>query len=60
MGAFDYDSDEILTLKQAAQLLHIHPETVRRWHLKEGLPVLKFGNTLRIRKDDLLDFLKRK
>ena len=51
--------DEFLTLKQAAKLIGVHFETVRRWHLKEGLKTYKFKKTLRVRKSDLLEFLSR-
>ena len=52
--------DEFLTLKEAADLIGVHFETIRRWHLREGLKTYKFKKTLRIRKQDLLDFLSRK
>ena len=51
---------EFLTINEAGDLISVHPETIRRWHLKEGLKVYRFKNTLRIRRQDLLDFLKEK
>jgi len=53
------DGKEFLTIKEAGQLVGVHPETIRRWHLKEGLKTYKFKKTLRIRRQDLLDFLSR-
>lgn len=56
----DEKEKEFLTKEEAAELIGVHPETIRRWHLKEGLKVYKFGRTLRIRRQDLLDFLSQK
>ena len=50
---------EFLTIKEAGKLIGVHYETIRRWHLEEGLKVYKFKRTLRIRKQDLLDFLSK-
>ena len=53
------NENEFLTLKQAAKLIGVHFETIRRWHLREGLKTYKFKKTLRVRKNDLLEFLSR-
>lgn len=53
-------NDEFLTIKEAGELIGVHYETIRRWHLREGLKTYKFKNTLRVRKQDLLDFLSEK
>ncbi len=50
---------EFLTLKEAAELIGVHYETIRRWHLKEGLKSYKFKNTLRFKKGDLIEFMKQ-
>ena len=55
----DKKEKEFLTKEEAAGLINVHPETIRRWHLKEGLKVYKFGRTLRIRKEDLLKFMSQ-
>ena len=52
--------NELLTLKEAAKFLKVHPETIRRWYLRKGLVGLKHGRTLRFSKDDLIEFLKVK
>lgn len=52
--------NEFLTIKEAGEFIGVHYETIRRWHLKEGLKTYKFKNTLRVRKQDLLDFLSQK
>lgn len=53
------DNDAFLTLREAGELIGVHFETIRRWHLKEGLKTYKFKNTLRIKKSDLLKFLEQ-
>ena len=50
---------EFLTLKEAADVIGVHYETIRRWHLKEGLTSYKFKNTLRFKKEDLIKFLEQ-
>jgi len=50
---------EFLNLKEAAEIMSIHPETVRRWHLREGLKSYKFKNTLRFKKEDLIKFMEQ-
>ena len=53
-------NNEFLTIQEAGELIGVHFETIRRWHLREGLKTYKFKNTLRVRKQDLLDFLSNK
>ena len=48
-------NDEILTIEEAAQLLKVNPETIRRWIRRGELPVIKRGNVVRIRKSTLLE-----
>lgn len=50
---------EFLSLTEAAKILSVHPETIRRWHLREGLKSYKFKNTLRFKKDDLIRFMEQ-
>ena len=50
---------EFLTVREAGELLGVHYETIRRWHLKKGLKSYKFGKTLRFKKEDLLDFMSQ-
>ncbi len=50
---------EFLNLKEAADIIGVHYETIRRWHLKEGLKSYKFKNTLRFKKEDLIKFLEQ-
>jgi excisionase family DNA binding protein len=51
---------DLLTLKEAAEFIKVHPETIRRWYLKQGLKGYKKGKTLRFIKEDLLAFLEKK
>ena len=51
--------EKFLTIREAGKLIGVHYETIRRWHLREGLKTYKFKNTLRVRKQDLLDFLRK-
>lgn len=59
MAGLASNPQEFLNLKQAADLIGVHPETIRRWHLRSGLKSYKHGKTLRFRKEDLLAFLKK-
>lgn len=51
--------EEFLTIREAGKLIGVHYETIRRWHLREGLKTYKFKNTLRVKRQDLLDFLRK-
>ena len=41
------------TLEEAAQLLKLHPQTLRRWIRQGKLPARRFGRQFRLRPDDL-------
>lgn len=49
-----------LTTAEAAQYLHVHPETVRRWAREGVIPAAKLGNRggFRFRREDLDRFLQ--
>lgn len=61
-----YKSDdklpELLKLKQACEILNVHPNTLRAWDLKGILVAVRIGEKKirRYRKDDLLAFINRK
>lgn len=48
----------ILTLKEAAGSLKVHPETVKKWIIAGKLKGYKLGNLYRIRREDFDEFLK--
>lgn len=71
LGSFDYlpprlptpsmAEDQILTVAEAAALLKLHPETIRRAIRTGELPATKFGyRTVRINRSDLDKWVKSK
>ncbi len=53
---------ELLTLKQASELLQVHPNTLRAWDKKGVLKAVRIGirGLRRYRKEDLMKFTERK
>jgi len=51
---------ELLTLKEACEILKVHPNTLRQWDKNGILKAVRFGNRKdrRYKKEDLLDLLK--
>lgn len=51
---------DILTLKQACEVLNCHPNTLRQWDNKGVLKAMRFGTRRdrRYRKEDILKILK--
>lgn len=56
MAAHFDDYPDLLTLKQAAELLGIHPDTARRKVKRGDIPAFRVpgGRKIRIKKSDLL------
>lgn len=50
-------TDQLLTVKQVAEMLQIDPETVRVYARKGILPYIKLGNQIRFRPSTLQEFL---
>lgn len=48
---------EFYTMKQIAEMMSVHPNTVQKWVSTEKLQHYKIGQTVRIRKEDLESFL---
>jgi excisionase family DNA binding protein len=53
---------QIVTLKEACEILNCHPNTLRKWDNKGFLKAIRFGTRgdRRYRKSDLMQLLKRK
>ena len=53
---------ELLTLKEACEILKCHPNTLRQWDKKRILVAVRFGERKdrRYRREDIINFIKRK
>ena len=65
-GQFYFDagvilSDELLTVEQAADILQLHPDTVRRYVRERKLRAVRISPTnVRIRRSDLEKFIEER
>ena len=51
---------EYMNIKEVAECLRIHPNTVYRWCRSGDLPAIRLGTTIRIKREDLESFLSTK
>ena len=51
-------STQLLTVKQVAQILDVHPATIYRWIAEGALPAFSKGRVTRIRTEHLENFLE--
>ncbi|NCC61646.1 MAG: helix-turn-helix domain-containing protein [Verrucomicrobiae bacterium] len=53
---------ELLTLKEACDILKCHPNTLRQWDKKGILPAIRIGErkARRYKKDDILNIVNNK
>lgn len=57
----EHQADQLLTLKESAQLLNLGASTLRKWlvHSKAALPCVRLGSrTVRIKRGDLLAYVE--
>jgi len=56
------EQPEYLTLKQACELLQVHPNTLRNWDKDGTLKAIRIGGRkiYRYKKDDLIKFMEQK
>jgi len=58
----DQKIPELLTLKEACEILKVHPNTLRQWDKKGILKAVRFGQRRdrRYRKKDILNLVENK
>ena len=56
------DLEELLTIKQAAKILHVSPQTLRRWDDKRILKAIRIGTRgdRRYHKKDIEGYISHK
>ena len=55
-------NNKLFKLSEAAELLNVHPNTLRKWDKKDILKAVRFGERgdRRYRKEDLLKLIENK
>ena len=49
--------EKLLTVKEAAEILHVHPVTLRRWAMEGKIASVKMGKARRFQLSDLNSFV---
>jgi excisionase family DNA binding protein len=52
------DPCALLTVRDVAAWLRVHPKTVYGWASRQAIPTLKIQGALRFRREDLLSFIE--
>ncbi|MFV0321706.1 MAG: helix-turn-helix transcriptional regulator [Alphaproteobacteria bacterium] len=55
--------NQLLNVKQTAELLSVSPSTINRWRLEgkgQGVVPIRIGNAVRYRYSDIEDYIQRK
>lgn len=52
------DPCALLTVRDVATWLRVHPKTVYGWASRQAIPTLKIQGALRFRREDLLSFME--
>jgi excisionase family DNA binding protein len=50
---------ELLRAKEAAHFLNVSENTIRTWIWQRRLPVVRLGRAVRLRREDLEEFIER-
>lgn len=56
----NFDRIQLLTLAEAARLLHVSTRTLQRMIRNNDLPALKVGGQWRLRESQLTDWIERR
>ena len=54
----DIDLNDLLPVAEAAELLKVSPQTIRRWQTQEGLRQIRFSRRLYTTEQDLKNFAR--
>ena len=53
------DSQELLTIQEAAKVLRLSVSTLRAWRLQRRIPFRKIGGKVLLHKDDIRRFIEQ-
>jgi len=52
--------EKLLSVQQVSEILGVKPKTLYEWkYRKQNLPFVKVGKSLKIREQDLFDFIQK-
>jgi excisionase family DNA binding protein len=50
--------DQLLTVDQVAEELHLHPQTIRNWIRNGKLRAVKLGHVFRVKREDMEEMIE--